>query len=937
MLQRLLTIAAGCLLISVVTLGIPGGLIAAQAYSDEMPSDEIGNDWPIPVQPEPIPQTGPLPYAGWCRFIDPDSFADKLLLHDGILLTCSNHSMQAIEADTGELIWENEARDWRSTWSLTIGDGFAAWWDDALHVLSLEDGSELWSMPGMLVLRPEGNALWVARRGGIESPTTMLSAHDLLLLDASDGSILQEHNIGNLYGASESRTPRAGPVAVATGTRILTFSRDGTSYDFPRHAPGWFAAIDGNEQGIIVAAYDDSTAANTDTIMSWFSLSDPEAGWTRRLEDYRGNPSWANQGGIHGEMVILSSNGRNVALDLRDGRTLRGLLPQGPDYWTHILSAGDMRMLLSTGGGRGSAASHRILDLETWQSTILPGGLFSFYCEAVLSGQRLYILRNSDEQDILGNGEMLYLNALELDADGQPVPGANIVLRQADDFEELLVEFIASKDPSSDELFMEQLRRGDRHALLPLAETCPAGSQAHWDALLAAAQYADEFGATNYITGSAQELLCDMLERRVCPELAPVLINWLGRPELGSLHGRIRGLLAICGGEQALAWLQEHSTIGYSGTHELPGTAFALQAQQRFYADIGEQKHNDTSWSECTAPDGSRLLAYTASGLVTERDIYIAVDANSDGIFEESLATPYADVYEGFSFPGGAFDMGSRHELALEFTDGQPVLFHNSLGQQDGDDVQPEPVNAQEDWQRHGVYYIRRVLDMDMLRLDSDGDGLADLLETKLLTDPANPDTDSDGIPDGIDPAPNADAAAMGAVERGVARALNLFCDDRDASGYFADAWQLDDSGHPWRAVYLDIQGCGPVAFARGPAGYCINLATEEQRRAYEEQLHGFPAFSRWELRWQDRTLRPGEQLLCSGYAESHAEQLAGLSADELDSAALGLGFEQLDPAGSEQIPYYLYIDLTWLGYRISMVKLDGEYYPVHAELSWIS
>ncbi|MCB1188530.1 hypothetical protein KDL29_15320 [bacterium] len=902
-----------------------------------MPSEEIGNDWPIPVQPEPIPQTGPLPYAGWCRFIDPDSFADKLLLHDGILLICSNHSMQAIEADTGELIWENEARDWRSTRSLTIGDGIAAWWDDSLHVLSLEDGTELWNMPGMQVLRPEGNALWVARQGGLESPTMILSAHDLLLLNASDGSVLQEHRIGNLYGASESRIPRAGPMAVATDVSILTFSLDGARCDFQRQAPGWFAAIDGNEQGIIVAAYDDSTAANTDTILSWFSLTDPEAGWTRRLEDYRGNPSWVNQGGIHGEMVILGSMGRNVALDLRDGRTLRGLLPQGPDYWTHLLSAGDMRMLLSTGGGRGSAASHRILDLETWQSTILPDGLFSFYCEAVLSGQRLYILRNSDEQDILGNGDMLYLNALELDSSDQLIDGENQVLRRADDYGELLAQFIASEDPVSDVRFMEQLRRGDRHALLPLAEACPAGSQAHWDALLAAAQYADEFGATNYTTGSARELLADMLGRRACPELAPVLINWLGNPEHGSLHGRIRGLLAICGGDGALAWLREHSMTGYEGIHELPPASLELLPQQRFYADIGEQKHNDTSWSECSAADGSRLLAYTASGLMTERDIYIAVDANADGIFEECLATPYADVYEGFGFPGGAFDMGRRHELALEFTEGQPVLFHNSLGHQDGDDVQLEPVNAQEAWQRHGVDYIRRVLDLDMLRLDSDGDGLADLLETKLLTDPANPDTDGDGIPDGIDPAPNVDAAVMGAVERGVARALSLFCDDRDASGYFADAWQLDDSGHPWRAVYLEIQGCSPVAFARGPEGYCINLATNAQRKAYEEQLHGFPAFSRWELRWQDRTLRPGEQLQSSSYARTYAEQLAGLSPEELDRAAQGMGIEQLDPAGSDANLYFLYIDLTWLGYRISMVKLDGEYYPVHAELSWIS
>jgi tetratricopeptide (TPR) repeat protein len=37
---------------------------------------------------------------------------------------------------------------------------------------------------------------------------------------------------------------------------------------------------------------------------------------------------------------------------------------------------------------------------------------------------------------------------------------------------------------------------------------------------------------------------------------------------------------------------------------------------------------------------------------------------------------------------------------------------------------------------------------------DSDGDGLTDLLEEKLVLDPLSPDTDGDGIPDGSDPLP---------------------------------------------------------------------------------------------------------------------------------------------------------------------------------------
>ena len=38
---------------------------------------------------------------------------------------------------------------------------------------------------------------------------------------------------------------------------------------------------------------------------------------------------------------------------------------------------------------------------------------------------------------------------------------------------------------------------------------------------------------------------------------------------------------------------------------------------------------------------------------------------------------------------------------------------------------------------------------------DSDGDGLTDLAEERLMLDPHNPDTDGDGIPDGEDAVPN--------------------------------------------------------------------------------------------------------------------------------------------------------------------------------------
>jgi hypothetical protein len=49
--------------------------------------------------------------------------------------------------------------------------------------------------------------------------------------------------------------------------------------------------------------------------------------------------------------------------------------------------------------------------------------------------------------------------------------------------------------------------------------------------------------------------------------------------------------------------------------------------------------------------------------------------------------------------------------------------------------------------------YLR--IPLSLLRQDSDGDGIPDIIEQHLLLDPNNADTDGDGIPDGQDAMPN--------------------------------------------------------------------------------------------------------------------------------------------------------------------------------------
>ena len=60
-----------------------------------------------------------------------------------------------------------------------------------------------------------------------------------------------------------------------------------------------------------------------------------------------------------------------------------------------------------------------------------------------------------------------------------------------------------------------------------------------------------------------------------------------------------------------------------------------------------------------------------------------------------------------------------------------------------------------------GLYLQARISD---LRRDSDGDGLPDLVEERLLLDPYDPDTDHDGISDGADPVPHVPATGKPSV-----------------------------------------------------------------------------------------------------------------------------------------------------------------------------
>lgn len=112
---------------------------------------------------------------------------------------------------------------------------------------------------------------------------------------------------------------------------------------------------------------------------------------------------------------------------------------------------------------------------------------------------------------------------------------------------------------------------------------------------------------------------------------------------------------------------------------------------------------------------------------------------------------------------------------------------------------------------------------LQRLRADSDGDGLTDVLEPCLGTNPHNPDSDSDGLRDDVDKNPLAAPRPLSDGEKVLSAAVEAFCHQGGLQGI--------------RLIHLP-PGIRPLEFS-GPSGTIISLPnnTTSRKKALADAL----------------------------------------------------------------------------------------------------
>lgn len=520
-------------------------------------------------------------------------------------------------------------------------------------------------------------------------------------------------------------------------------------------------------------------------------------------------------------------------------------------------------------------------------------------------GERLYAAAEWSQNDNTKNFGVSYtylLFAFDLNPAGTPIPGKLKLVSPADPTQ-TVAAFYACPKPLGNDALMRRIVAGGTPLLKELLGQVERATPDQMLALAVLCQYCRPENidwATKW--DLATELLGD-LEKNPTAKNVPALAVLLGTGADCQVAERIACLLARIGGPVAKdALLRAYDAWTY--VRRTPRQPPYPVGRPNFGGST------DDDWFLAKTASGPEYAAFTNNGLASWRDLYLGLDADGDGKYEEVLYTGLGNSFFSVWFPGGRDERDKpKGPLKLELKDGQFFISHHEprirwrSTEWDGGRYKYGDIT--------GARYTTSACDLAHLRVDSDSDGLPDRVEQSLLLDLQSADTDGDGLLDGIDALPNLDQAKLGKLERGVQRAI--ICDTLMAGSLPDNSFPL-----PWDATYFYVKGAGPLAVSPVWYGMGISLRDTAEMQRYQKLLRGSNDFGKIHVTVLD--LR--------GVNSS-------LSRQELDrNSAEYWAADNDKPTGTV---YTVLLDFPGAGDYVHLVAINGELFPAAVGSSWMS
>ncbi|MEZ5337460.1 MAG: hypothetical protein R3F46_04275 [bacterium] len=958
-------------------MALLGLLALLPSAAEDNHSILLRHDWGSPP-PLDMPLRNPelLPYRGWCRFAG--AAEESLILPDGNVMLFCDAERDFLGIDSGggaETGRSDSGFDFLfSAWPLAgdrviIGNG---WGPGRLGVVSLAGLSWDWQAEDLSYLGRAGNLLWCVRPAVGNPLLQEWFSSEVLLLDGSIGGDRAAFGLSEVRGIGLGDCGPDGSIVAKLEDGYYALSPDGSRTRLAQSAPDRLAEIGMFPGGFLSFEYEANPSELEEMAMArrgesgvadiseeqweaWqprpaslacYGLPDGGLRWSRAvpLEDNAFSAYGHDLLRIHEGFAGLRLDRSQLLVSIADGSDIGSTeLLSDLAALPHAIHR-DRVYILEAGEEPGTGHLRIVRIPELTEQRLELGGLGSVAGVWATEGRLVLSTGNRGWSSSLRNS---CTYCIELDANGLPLEGEMQAVAFPDSFAQLGRRFLASADPLADDALMTEIVNGGMNAVYRLLERCPLDMALQLDALLDAADYIAACQPEQQAEVVHTAFL-ELLGERASPELVPALLRWIDDSQRQDMSMELRGILAQCGTSSAAEFLSAADPPVLS-RHRFPQGPYTLSPVSSWPSGFGPGSTPVAISLLQTGADGN-YGAWYCDGLISGTVIYVGHDADGDGAYETVWPTSLRQCYD--ELQAHSYDkplpMGGLELLGLE--GGMLELSYLQAG------WDPALGPEEHGWGADFVLPATAGVSLPALAADADDDGLSDIAEQLLATDPRNPDTDGDGLGDREDGAPLCNPRWMGQAERGVARALEYFFNGEQRDSW--PGWWTDGTGNPWQARYAWISGAAPVDYVADPGTWCIMRDSVEYRsrlRAVDTDPGAYTrsGSERVSLHWFQRagTLRERHALYCiqrgidplsatereildwsgSWYRpDSHPAELRRLvDSSEAENPARDFGISDCDAS--------LSLDFHGVGYVVKLKLLEGEYYPISSDMTWIS